>query len=187
VAQMNQELAALIAEAGAVAAGAERTLGPLTGDLLNWKRRADEWSVAPCLEHLSTIDGAYFPQFRLIEQGAYAPTWRAHAPWLARLFGDAFRILVAHRRRHIGQAERVVAADGFPKPGVHSYPVLADSVTSNRRRSTRNALNSQRKPRRAREARKWLLSTRMSAAFSTAPRWAPCSDTDWGWTCALPT
>jgi hypothetical protein len=27
---------------------------------------------------------------------------------------DAFRILVAHERRHLAQAERVVNADGFP-------------------------------------------------------------------------
>jgi DinB superfamily len=185
---MNQELPALIADARAIAADAERTFGPLNADQLNWKRGADEWSVAQCLEHLIKIDGAYFPQFRLIEQGAYAPTWRDHAPWLARLFGslilravqpasrrrfksakhvepsageidadivarftahqqeviehmtatgrrdlgtvvvtsavapiafysalDAFRILVAHERRHIGQAERVINADRFPK------------------------------------------------------------------------
>ena len=28
---------------------------------------------------------------------------------------DAFRILVAHERRHMAQAERVTHADGFPK------------------------------------------------------------------------
>jgi hypothetical protein len=28
---------------------------------------------------------------------------------------DAFRILVAHERRHMAQAERVITADGFPK------------------------------------------------------------------------
>jgi DinB superfamily len=185
---MKQELPALIADARAIAADAERTFGPLNGTQLNWKRRVDEWSVAQCLEHLIKIDAAYFPQFRLIEQGAYAPTWRDHAPWLARLFGslilravqpasrrrfksakqvepsagtidgdivarfavhqqeviehmtatcrrdldtvvvtsmvapiafysvlDAFRILVAHERRHLAQAERVTGADGFPK------------------------------------------------------------------------
>ena len=184
---MNRELPALIAGARAIAADAERTFGPLNGDQLNWKRRADEWSVAQCLEHLIKIDAAYFPQFRLIEQGAYTSTWRDHAPWLARLFGslilravqpasqrrfksakqvepsagtidgdivarftahqqeviehmtatgrrdlgtvvitsavapiafynalDAFRILVAHERRHLAQAERVIDADGFP-------------------------------------------------------------------------
>ena len=28
---------------------------------------------------------------------------------------DAFRILVAHERRHMAQAERILKADGFPE------------------------------------------------------------------------
>jgi hypothetical protein len=185
---MNQELPALIADANAIAADAERTFGQLTREQLNWKPGADQWSVAQCFEHLITINRAYTPQLRLIEQGAYAPTWRDHVPVLARLFGsmilravqpesqrkfkaaphvapstgpidgdiiarftthqqeviehmtmtgsrdlrtvvvtspvapiafysalDAFRILVAHERRHMAQAERVITADGFPK------------------------------------------------------------------------
>jgi hypothetical protein len=85
---MNQELPALIADANAIAAEAERTFGQLTREQLNWKPGADQWSVAQCFEHLITINRAYTPQLRLIEQGAYAPTWRDHVPVLARLFGS---------------------------------------------------------------------------------------------------
>ena len=28
---------------------------------------------------------------------------------------DAFKILVAHERRHLGQAERVMTSEGFPR------------------------------------------------------------------------
>jgi hypothetical protein len=185
---MNPELPALIADAKAIAAEAQRTFGPLNREQLNWRDRAGQWSVAQCFEHLIKIDDAYAPQWRLIEQGAYAPTWRDRVPWLASLFGslilravqpesprkfkaahhvepstgtidadiiarflahqqevvahmtmtgsrdlrrvmvtsavapiafysalDAFRILVAHERRHMAQAERVIEADGFPE------------------------------------------------------------------------
>jgi len=185
---VNEELPALTSEAGAIAADFERVFGPLSREQLNWKRQADQWSVAQCFEHLIKINTAYFPQFRLIEEGADAPSWRDRAPWLGRFFGsmilravqpesqrkfkaakhvepstsaidegiiarftahqreviqhmtltgsrdlsaivvtsavapvafysalDAFRILVAHERRHMAQAERVTRADGFPK------------------------------------------------------------------------
>jgi len=185
---MTLELPALIAEANAIAADAQRTFGPLDREQLNWRDRASQWSVAQCFEHLIKINDAYAPQWRLIEQGSYAPTWRDRVPWLAGLFGslilravqpesprkfkaahhvepstgtidadiisrflvhqqeviahmtmtgsrdlrrvmvtsavapiafysalDAFRILVAHERRHMAQAERVLEADGFPE------------------------------------------------------------------------
>lgn len=185
---MSLELPALIADANAIAAEAQGTFGPLTRDQLNWREGAGQWSVAQCFEHLIKINDAYAPQWRLIEQGAYAPTWRDRVPWLAGLFGslilravqpesprkfkaahhvepstgtidadiiarflahqqevvahmtmtgsrdlrrvmvtsavapiafysalDAFRILVAHERRHMAQAERVINADGFPE------------------------------------------------------------------------
>jgi hypothetical protein len=185
---MNEELPALITEANAVAADAERTFARLNRDQLNWKPARDQWSVAQCIEHLIKINAAYFPQFRRIEQGTYASTWRDRVPWLAHLFGsmilravqpasprrfkaathvepspdaidddiiarftahqhdviehmrmagsrdlsavtvtsavapiafysvlDAFKILVAHERRHMLQAERVVNADDFPR------------------------------------------------------------------------
>ena len=185
---MNEELPALTSEASAIAADADHVFGPLSREQLNWKRQADQWSVAQCFEHLIKINTAYFPQFRRIEDGAYAPSWRDRVPWLGRFFGsmilravqpdsqrkfkaakhvepstsaieediiarftahqreviqhmtltgsqdlsaivvtsavapvafysalDAFRILVAHERRHMAQAERVTHADGFPK------------------------------------------------------------------------
>ena len=185
---MNEELPALTSEASAIAADAEHAFGPLSREQLNWKRQGDQWSVAQCFEHLITINAAYFPQFRRIEDGACAPSWRNRVPWLGRFFGsmilravqpdsqrkftaakhvepstsaieediiarftahqreviqhmtltgsqdlsaivvtsavapvafysalDAFRILVAHERRHMAQAERVTHADGFPK------------------------------------------------------------------------
>jgi hypothetical protein len=175
-------------EANAIAADAEQTFGRLNRDELNWKPAADQWSVAQCFEHLIKINTAYFPQWRRIEEGSYAPSWRDRVPLVARLFGsmvlravqpgsrrkftaahhvepatgaiagdiiarftahqrdvlehmrmtgsrdvsavlvtspvapiafysvlDAFKILVAHERRHMAQAERVVNANGFPK------------------------------------------------------------------------
>ena len=38
---------------------------------------------------------------------------------------DAFRILVAHERRHMAQAERVIKADGFPERRARPMIVIA--------------------------------------------------------------
>jgi hypothetical protein len=85
---VNEELPALTSEAGAIAADAERTFGALSAEQLNWKPQAGQWSVAQCFEHLIKINAAYFPQLRRIEEGAYAPSWRDHVPWLGRFFGS---------------------------------------------------------------------------------------------------
>ena len=77
---MNEELPALKSEASAIAADAEHAFGPLNREPLNWKRQADQWSVAQCFEHLIKINAAYCPQLWRIEEGAYAPSWRDHVP-----------------------------------------------------------------------------------------------------------
>jgi hypothetical protein len=84
---VNEELPALTSEAGAIAADAERVFGPLSREQLNWKRQADQWSVAQCFEHLIKINTAYFPQFRGIEEGRRALMERSRA-----LAGPVLRI-----------------------------------------------------------------------------------------------
>ena len=189
---MQQEFAALIAEAGAVAEDAGRRFGALDRDQLNWKPAESQWSVGQCFDHLIKINSTYFPQLQRIEQGFYSRTWRDRVPWVARLFGslvlnavkpesprkykaarfveaspgamdegiiarfiahqqevvehmkrsgsrdvsaivvkspvapvvfysllDAFRIIVAHERRHMAQAQRVVESEGFPGARYH--------------------------------------------------------------------
>ena len=56
-------------EADAIAADANTLFGHLNAQQINWKPRADQWSVAQCLEHLITINREYYPQFGQIIKG----------------------------------------------------------------------------------------------------------------------
>jgi len=137
---MNQELPALIAAANAIAADAERTFGHLDGEQLNWKPRADQWSVAQCFEHLIKINSAYAPQFRLIEQGAYAPTWRAHVPVLARFFGSMILRAVQpgsprkfKAARHVEPSTGSIDGDIIARFTTHQQEVVEHMTMTGRR------------------------------------------------------
>jgi hypothetical protein len=185
---MNEELPKLIDEAHAIAEDAQKVFGHLGREQLNWKPKADEWSVAQCFDHLIVTNAGNFPRIEKIENGEYKPSLKERLPLLPRVFGsmilkavqpqakhkfkadprflpasgaisgdiiakfkahqeeviqhmkmtkrvnlrkviitspvvsfatysllDAYKILVAHERRHMGQAGRVMETDGFPK------------------------------------------------------------------------
>jgi hypothetical protein len=184
---MNEELPKLMADAQAIADDAQKTFGHVSGEQLNWKANADQWSVAQCFAHLIAINSVYFPVIERIVRGGYRPSWKERLPLLPRFFGsmvlkavepqgarkfkaatrfqpsnstiagdiiskfrthqkdviehmrmseqvdlrrviitspvasmvtysllDAYRIVVAHERRHIAQARRVMETRGFP-------------------------------------------------------------------------
>ena len=185
---MNEELAKLIDEAGAVAEDAQKSFGQLNATQLNWRPTPSQWSVAQCLDHLIVINSTYFPAIEKIARNGYKPSAQERLPLLPRLFGPlvlgavspegkrnykasshvlpsssaigadiverfrahqkelirhmkmtenldlsntiitspvasfatysmlyAYRIVVAHERRHLFQAQRVMDATGFPK------------------------------------------------------------------------
>ena len=185
---MNEELPKLIDEAHAIAEDAQKIFGHLSIEQLNWKPKADEWSVAQCFDHLIVTNVGNFPRIEKIANGEYKPSLKERLPLLPRFFGsmilkavqpqaqrkfkagprfqpassaiggdiiakfkahqedvidymkksnrlnlkkviitspvasfatysllDAYKILVAHERRHMAQASRVMETSGFPK------------------------------------------------------------------------
>jgi len=185
---MNEEVPKLIDEAHAIAQDAQKNFGHLSKEQLNWKPKADEWSVAQCFEHLIVINSGYFRRMEKIANGEYKPSLQERLPLLPRFFGsmilkvvqpqakrkfkadarfepasstiggdiiakfkthqedvidymkktkrlnlkkviitspvasfatysllDAYKILVAHERRHMAQASRVMDTNGFPQ------------------------------------------------------------------------
>lgn len=52
---------------------------------------------------------------------ARARTTSPVARWLRMPLGSAFALMIAHERRHLAQARRVLTAPGFPKNGVGSH------------------------------------------------------------------
>jgi hypothetical protein len=137
---MSPELPSLIAEANAIAADAQRTFGPLNREQLNWRDRAGQWSVAQCFEHLIKINDAYAPQWRLIEQGAYAPTWRDRVTWLADLFGSLIlRAVQPQSQRkfkaahHVEPSAGTIDGDIVARFTAHQQEVVAHMTTTGKR------------------------------------------------------
>ena len=128
---MNQELPGLIAEAHAIAGDARRIFGALNGEQLNWKRSADEWSVAQCFEHLIKINSTYFPQLQDVADGSHLQTWRARVPFLPRLFGSLVLGAVkpaAPRKlkaaRHVQPATSAIGPDIIERFVTHQQDVI---------------------------------------------------------------
>ena len=59
----------------------------LTEAELNWKPKADVWSVAQNINHLMVINATYYPVIQKIRAGNYALPWHGHVGWLVRWFG----------------------------------------------------------------------------------------------------
>ncbi len=74
-------------EAEHIADDARTAFGQLNAHQLNWKAAPDLWSLGQCFDCLIAADRAFDP---------------------------GFEIVVAHERRHMAQARRVMASDGFP-------------------------------------------------------------------------
>src|SRR3712207_3943123 len=81
------ELADLIAGAGKIAAEAQATFGQLSTAQLNWKRSAEEWSIAQCFDHLILSNSPYFPLVERIAAGERKTTLWQRMPFLPGLFG----------------------------------------------------------------------------------------------------
>src|SRR5687768_16761924 len=91
-------------EAAAIAADARTLFGHLNAQQLNWKPSADSWSVAQCLE-------------QSLEEKR-PETIVITSPFVSTVVYsllDAFRLVVAHERRHFAQARRVMEVNGFPR------------------------------------------------------------------------
>lgn len=85
---MNDELPGLLEDAHSVAADADKSLGHLTAEQLNWKPSASEWSVAQCLEHLIVSNVGFFPIVEKIVRGEHNPSLKERLPLLPRFFGS---------------------------------------------------------------------------------------------------
>ena len=128
---MNQELPGLIVEARSIADDARRTFGTLNREQLNWKRRADEWSVAQCFDHLIKINSTYFPQLQGVADGSHQQTWRARVPFLPRLFGSLVLGAVKPQSprklkaaRHVEPATSAIDADIIDRFVAHQQDVI---------------------------------------------------------------
>ncbi|MGH7552202.1 MAG: DinB family protein [Longimicrobiales bacterium] len=74
-------------ETEAIAVDAQTLFGDLDVQQLNWKPSAAAWSVAQCLDHLISINRAYYPILDRIMKGEYPRALLHRLPLLSALFG----------------------------------------------------------------------------------------------------
>ncbi len=78
----------IISEYEKVGEDVQKTFGNLSAEQINWKPRADSWSVGQCLDHLIKSNAAFDPQFQAIAKGEKKPTlWGKYSP-LTSFFGN---------------------------------------------------------------------------------------------------
>ena len=66
----------------------QNTFGNLSPEQINWKPRADSWSVGQCLDHLIKSNEAFDEQFQALAKGEKKPSfWEKYSP-LTGFFGN---------------------------------------------------------------------------------------------------
>jgi len=83
----TKSLSELLSEANTIINEAQRGFGNLTGQQLNWKPSAEQWSVAQCFDHLVTANEAYFSTFEKVLSGEKENTFWESLPWLPSVWG----------------------------------------------------------------------------------------------------
>lgn len=78
----------IISEYEKVGADVQKTFSSLSPEQINWKPRADSWSVGQCLDHLIKSNEAFDEQFQALAKGEKKPSfWEKYSP-LTSFFGN---------------------------------------------------------------------------------------------------
>ena len=88
---MKPELAKLIVDAEAIAESAVRTFGGLSGEQINWKPNAKDWSVGQCFEHLIVTNELYFPNIQKVVDGAHRNNFFSKIPFAVDLIAGLMK------------------------------------------------------------------------------------------------
>jgi hypothetical protein len=96
----GRDLTTVMAEATRLAGEAKRVFSPLSGEQLNWKPSAGEWSIGQCFDHLVLSNRPYIPIFEDILAGRRRPRLWERMPVLPRLFG---RLVIGALRPEAGR------------------------------------------------------------------------------------
>lgn len=85
---MSNELESKISEFQTITENARKTFGGLSVEQINWRPRAESWSVGQCFDHLIKSNEAFEPQFQEIMSGNRKQTfWQNYSP-LTGFFGN---------------------------------------------------------------------------------------------------
>jgi hypothetical protein len=115
----SADLETVLAEGRLVADETRRAFGGLSGEQVNWKPGAGEWSVGQCFDHLILSNRPYVPIFEGVLAGRRRPRAWERVPLLPRLFG---RLLIGTLRPDSGRKAR--ARPAFHPSQSHIAPSI---------------------------------------------------------------
>lgn len=104
----SDEVRDLLREAQAVTEETLKEFGQLSGQQVNWKPGADEWSIGQCFDHLITTNETFFPQIDQVIKGEKRQTFWESLPLLPGFWG---REIV--KRARPGSASKLKAPKAF--------------------------------------------------------------------------
>src|SRR5437867_12903656 len=120
---VDSDLSTVLAEASLVAEETKRVFGGLSGEQVNWKPGAGEWSIGQCFDHLIISNRPYVQIFEEILAGQRRSRVWERMPLLPRLFG---RLLIQTLRPESGRS--VKARPAFYPSSSHIAPAIITSV-----------------------------------------------------------
>lgn len=85
---MNEQIELWYKNLDEVTGSFSRNFGSLTEQELNWKPRADVWSIAQIIDHLIITNRSYFPEIEKARSGIYKLPLTAKFNFLVNFFGD---------------------------------------------------------------------------------------------------
>jgi hypothetical protein len=84
---MTRELDNLVSEVRMITDDARASFGKLSAEQLNWKPKAERWSVAQCFDHLLTSNKGYLPIIESVRSGQRKTRFLERLPVLPGLAG----------------------------------------------------------------------------------------------------
>jgi DinB superfamily len=118
----DRDLSAVLAEAAAVTDETRRVFGRLSGEQVNWKPRAGEWSIGQCFHHLVISNRPYVPIVEAVLAGRRRPRLWERVPGLPRIFGP---LLVRALRPDSGR--KIKARPAFHPSSSRIEPAIVDT------------------------------------------------------------
>jgi len=115
----DSDLPTVLAEASRIAEETKRVFGGLSGEQVNWKPGAGEWSIGQCFDHLVISNRPYVQIFEEILAGQRRSRVWERMPLLPHLFG---RLLITTLRPDSGR--RVKARPAFYPSSSHIAPAI---------------------------------------------------------------
>jgi hypothetical protein len=128
----RRDLATVLAEASLVADETKRVFGRLSGEQVNWKPGAKDWSIGQCFDHLIISNRPYERIFEEVLAGRRRRRVWERVPLLPGLFG---RLLIY--TLHPDSGRRVKARPAFLPSSSHISPAIIATFLEQQERLVR--------------------------------------------------